>query len=212
MLTQMWCVVRLFAVRLKPRDVTVSAVFSVLTALGAWVSIPLPITPVPVTLQVFFVLLSGAVLGKRLGSLAQMIYLLLGLIGLPVFAGGESGPGVLVGPTGGYLIGFVAAAYLTGMLAESNRGSNFLRMLVASLCGLIPIYLFGVIGLWVWLRSTLPVLLLVGVIPFLPVDAIKAILAGYIASRRQIRQLQEKGFRVATVYGDRRIIDVRLSE
>ena len=174
--------------RLKPRDVTVSAVFSVLTALGAWVSIPLPITPVPVTLQVFFVLLSGAVLGERLGALAQIIYLLLGLIGLPVFAGGESGPAVLVGPTGGYLVGFVAAAYLTGRLAESSQ-SSFFRMLIASVCGLIPIYLLGAIGLWVWLRSSLSALLVIGVIPFLPVDAIKAIIAGYIASRKQIRQL-----------------------
>ena len=175
--------------RLKPRDVTVSAVFSVLTALGAWVSIPLPITPVPVTLQVFFVLLSGAVLGERLGALAQIIYLLLGLIGLPVFAGGESGPAVLVGPTGGYLVGFVAAAYMTGRLAKGSRGTSFIRMLMASVCGLIPIYLLGAIGLWVWLRSSLSALLVIGVIPFLPVDAIKAIIAGYIASRKQIRQL-----------------------
>jgi len=179
-------------VRLKPRDVTVSAVFSVLTALGAWISIPLPITPVPVTLQVFFVLLSGAVLGENLGALAQTIYLLLGLIGLPVFAGGESGPAVLIGPSGGYLFGFVAAAYLTGKLAGSNRGSSFVRMLIANLSGLIPIYLFGEIGLWVWLRSSLSVLLMVGVIPFLPIDVIKAIMAGYVGSRKQVRQLLQK--------------------
>jgi len=179
-------------VRLKPRDVTVSAVFSVLTAIGAWISIPLPISPVPFTLQVFFVLLSGAVLGGRLGALAQMIYLLLGLIGLPVFAGGESGPGVLVGPTGGYLLGFVVAAYLTGRIAEGERFSSLIRMILGSLSGLVPIYLFGEIGLWVWLRSSLPVLLMFGVIPFLPADVIKAIMAAYIASRRQMRQLLQR--------------------
>jgi len=179
-------------VRLKPRDVTVSAVFSVLTAIGAWISIPLPITPVPFTLQVFFVLLSGAVLGGRLGALAQMIYLLLGLIGLPVFAGGGSGPGVLVGPTGGYLLGFVVAAYLTGRIAEGERFSCLIRMIIASLSGLVPIYLLGEIGLWMWLRSSLPVLLMFGVIPFLPADVIKAIMAAYIASRRQMKQLLQK--------------------
>jgi len=179
-------------VRLKPRDVTVSAVFSVLTAIGAWISIPLPITPVPFTLQVFFVLLSGAVLGGRLGALAQIIYLLLGLIGLPVFAGGGSGPGVLVGPTGGYLLGFVLAAYLTGRIAEAKRFPCLIRMTLASLAGLVPIYLLGEIGLWMWLRSSLTVLLMFGVIPFLPADIIKAIIAAYVASRRQVRQLLQK--------------------
>ena len=178
--------------RLKPRDVTVSAVFSVLTAIGAWISIPLPITPVPFTLQVFFVLLSGAVLGGRLGALAQTIYLLLGLIGLPVFAGGGSGPGVLVGPTGGYLLGFVVAAYLTGKISEGKRFSCLIRMILGTLSGLVAIYLLGEIGLWMWLRSTLSVLLMFGVIPFLPADVIKALMAAYIASRRQMRQLLQK--------------------
>jgi len=176
-------------VKLKPRDITVSAVFSVLTAIGAWISIPLPITPVPFTLQVFFVLLSGAVLGGRLGALAQIIYLLLGLIGLPVFAGGESGPGVLIGPTGGYLLGFVVGAYLTGRISQNERLSSFIRMAIATLSGLLPIYMLGEIGLWLWLRSSLPVLLMIGVVPFLPLDAVKAIMAAYIASRKQLKQV-----------------------
>ena len=177
-------------VRLKPRDLTASAVFAVLTSVGGWILIPLPITPVPLTLQVFFVLLSGAVLGGRLGALAQMIYLLLGLVGVPVFAGGESGPGVLVGPTGGYLFGFIAAAYVTGKITQTERSTRLVWMLFATLSGLFPIYLLGEIGLWMWLRnSSLPVLLMAGVIPFLPGDIIKAIVAAYIASRKQLKQL-----------------------
>ena len=177
---------------LKPRDITVSVVFAVLTAIGAWISIPLPITPVPFTMQVLFVLLSGAVLGGRLGALAQMIYLLLGLVGLPVFAGGASGPSVLVGPTGGYLFGYVFAAYLTGRIAQSKRSPRLIWMIFATLSGLLLIYAFGEIGLWMWLKISFPALLMFGVIPFLPLDVIKAIMAAYIASRRQVKQLIQK--------------------
>lgn len=179
-------------VRLKARDLTASTVFAVLTSLGGWILIPLPITPVPFTLQVFFVLLSGAILGARLGAFAQMIYLLFGLVGLPVFAGGESGPGVLVGPTGGYLFGFVVAAYVTGKITQTKRSTCLAWMIFATLSGLFPIYLLGEIGLWMWLRSSVAIQLMVGVIPFLPGDIIKAIVAAYIASRKQLKQLLQE--------------------
>ena len=182
--------------KLKPRDVTSSAVFAVLTAIGAWISILVPFTPVPFTLQVFFVVLSGAVLGAMRGTLAQVIYLLLGLIGFPVFAGGESGPSVLIGPTGGYLVGFVFAAYVSGRIAQkeqdsqhSKYSSSLKHMTIATLIGLIPIYTLGDIGLWIWLRTNLSLLLMVGVVPFLPGDIIKAFAAAFVASRGQLRQL-----------------------
>ena len=143
-------------------------------------------------MQVLFVLLSGAVLGGRLGALAQMIYLLLGLVGLPVFAGGASGPSVVVGPTGGYLFGYVFAAYLTGRIARSKRSPHLVWMIFATLSGLFLIYAFGEIGLWMWLKISFPALLMFGVIPFLPLDVIKAIMAAYIASRRQVKQLIQK--------------------
>jgi len=178
--------------KLKPRDVTLSAVFAVLTAIGAWVSIAVPFTPVPFTLQVFFVVLSGAVLGARRGTLAQVVYVLLGLIGFPVFAGGESGPSVLVGPTGGYLLGFVLAAYVSGRIAEKQHSPSLKYLTAATLVGLMPIYALGEIGLWMWLRTRISVLLMVGVIPFLPGDIIKAIAAGFVASRGQLRRLTDK--------------------
>jgi biotin transport system substrate-specific component len=175
--------------KLKPREITSSAVFAVLTAIGAWISMPLPITPVPFTLQVFFVLLSGAVLGGMMGALAQVMYLLLGLIGFPVFAGGESGPGVLIGPTGGYLVGFVFGAYVTGRIAQELRSPRLVWMALATTLGLIPIYTLGEIGLWIWVRSSFPLLLMAGVIPFLPGDIIKAVVAAFVATRRHLRQL-----------------------
>ena len=175
--------------KLKPREITLSAVFAVLTAIGAWISVPLPITPVPFTLQVFFVVLSGAVLGEMMGALAQVIYLLLGLIGFPVFAGGESGPGVLIGPTGGYLVGFVIGAYVTGRIAQTLRSPRLVWMALATMLGLIPIYTLGEIELWLWVRSSFSLLLMAGVIPFLPGDIIKAVVAAFVASRRHVREL-----------------------
>lgn len=175
--------------KLKPREITSSAVFAVLTAIGAWISMPLPVTPVPFTLQVFFVLLSGAVLGGMMGALAQVIYVLLGLIGFPVFAGGESGPGVLIGPTGGYLVGFVFGAYVTGRTTQKLRSPRLVWMALATVLGLIPIYTLGEIGLWIWVRSSFSLLLMAGVTPFLSGDIIKALVAAFVASRRHLRQL-----------------------
>jgi biotin transport system substrate-specific component len=161
-------------------------VFAALTAIGAWIFIPLPVTPVPITLQVFFVLLSGAVLGARLGALSQTIYVLMGLVGLPVFASAESGPAVLVGPTGGYLIGFIIGSYLTGTVAE-HVAPKFGWYLIGALAGLIPIYSVGVLWLWYWLRSSFTVAFMAGAAPFIPVDVAKSILVAYVASRKQLR-------------------------
>jgi len=96
--------------RLNTHDITLVALFAALTAAGAWVALPIA-GPVPFTLQVFFVLLTGLTLGPRLGSLSVLIYLLSGLIA-PVYAGGSSGIGTLFGPAGGYLWGFVGGAAL----------------------------------------------------------------------------------------------------
>jgi len=167
--------------RTMPRDITLSAVFAVLTSIGAWISIP--ITPVPVTLQVFFVLLSGAILGSRRGALSQITYLMLGSIGFPIFAGLASGPGVVVGPTGGYLFGFILGAYLTGRIVEVKQTRRLSWMILSTLSGLLPIYLLGSIWLSVWLNGSLTTVLSIGVLPFLPVDALKACLAALIAHR-----------------------------
>ncbi|MFN3337582.1 MAG: biotin transporter BioY, partial [Thermomicrobium sp.] len=94
-------------------NVTLVVAGSLATALAARVSIPLPFTPVPITGQTFAVLLVGAVLGSRRGAASMALYVVQGLAGLPVFAGGKAGLAVLLGPTGGYLVGFIAAAFVT---------------------------------------------------------------------------------------------------
>ncbi|MCL5292075.1 MAG: biotin transporter BioY [Actinobacteria bacterium] len=156
------------------------ALMAALTAAGAWISIPLK--PVPFTLQVFFVLLSGMALGANLGALSQVVYVLLGVIGLPVFAGGSSGFGALVGPTGGYLIGFIAAAYAIGRLFQSDRSASFVKVL-SPFVGLGLIYALGVAQLSFVTGFGLGKALTVGVFPFVLFDLVKAVVAIIIAYR-----------------------------
>jgi len=157
------------------RDVALIATFSLMTALAAQISIPLPFTPVPITGQTFAVLLGGALLGSRRGALSILLYLGEGAAGLPVFAGGTGGFARFIGPTGGYLIGFVVAAYLVGALAERGWDRRFWRAVVAMLIGEGAIYLFGLL----WLARFVPSgkVFSLGMLPFLPGDLIKLILA-----------------------------------
>jgi len=149
------------------------AIFTTLTTLGAFVRIPLPFTPVPLTLQTFFVLLGGAMLGSAAGSSSQSLYLILGASGLPVFAGARGGLSHLAGPTGGYLIGFVVAAYLVGKVVERKDSSIWL--ILGMLAGTGVIYLLGGLRLAHFLRIGIKETLYLGVIPFLPGDILKFI-------------------------------------
>lgn len=160
-----------------------AVVFAALTALGARVQVHLPFTPVPITGQVFCVLLAGAVLGARLGFASQAAYLAAGAAGLPVFAHG-GGPAALLGPTGGYLVGFPLAALATGAVCESARG-GWLR-LAGCLLGVVVIYLFGAGWYAVWcaaIGSTarLTAVLAHSVFPFVLLDAAKAAAACGVA-------------------------------
>jgi biotin transport system substrate-specific component len=153
--------------------------FAALTALGARVQFYLPFTPVPLTGQVFCVLLAGAVLGPRLGFISQVQYLAAGAVGLPVFAHG-GGPAALLGPTGGYLIGFPLAAAVAGTL-YGRVGSWSWLAFPACLSGVVVIYIFGAAWYVVWIAAlggavALPVVLAQSVFPFVPVDAAKAAL------------------------------------
>ncbi len=148
---------------------------SVLTALAAQVSIPLPFTPVPITGQTFAVLLVGAALGSRRGAASMALYVAQGLAGLPVFAGGKAGLAVLFGPTGGYLIGFIAAAFLTGWLAERGWDRRPLTTALAMILGNLVIYLFGVSWLAAFVGVSKAPLL--GMVPFIPGDLVKIVLA-----------------------------------
>src|SRR2546426_586334 len=130
----------------------VIAIASLLTAAAAQVSIHIPGSPVPVTGQTFAVVAIGAALGSRAGAAAMLLYLAEGVAGLPVFAGGGSGPGQLLGPTGGYLAGFVPAAFLTGWLAERGFDRSVWTAFGAMLLGSVPIFALGL----AWLARFVP--------------------------------------------------------
>ncbi len=156
--------------QLQAREVAYAALFAALIAAGAFVAVPLG--PVPFTLQVLVVLLAGLVLGPRGGTLAVAAYLVLGLVA-PVYAGGTSGVGVLVGPTGGYLWGFVLGAAAAGLVAR-RTGPRLLGLTAAALAGLVPIYALGTTWLAFQLHLDAGAAIAAGALPFLTADLVKA--------------------------------------
>ncbi len=161
-----------------------SLVFALLMAVSANTFFYLPFTPVPVTLQVLTVMFSAIMLGGRWALASQAAYIAMGLAGLPVFAGFISGPAALLGPTGGYIIGFVPAAYITGSLAGGRFFGTFIRKnrpisaFIAGICGLLVIYLLGALHLsgflsgilagqglkeiigWIWIMGIKPFIIM----------------------------------------------------
>ena len=156
---------------------------SVLTIIAAQISIPLPFTPVPFTLQPMVVLLGGAALGARLGMSSQILYLALGIAGLPVFAASPilpQGFARLLGPTGGYLMSYPLAAFVTGYLAQRGFGRRYLTSVLAMVAGLAIIFSCGVLWLAFGAHAGLSVAVSTGLIPFIPADIIKVFLAATI--------------------------------
>jgi biotin transport system substrate-specific component len=163
------------------RSLVYASMFGALTAVGAFISIPM--FPVPLTLQTLFTTLAGLLLGGPLGALSQVVYVLLGVIGLPVFAGGKAGLGVLLGPTGGYLFGFILGAYVIGILAHGKKDAGPAWYFLSIVIGHIAIYGLGVPQLALVAHLSVMKAVAVGVIPFLPGDALKATASILVASR-----------------------------
>ena len=152
---------------------------SLLLAALAQIEIVLPFTPVPITGQTFGVLLVGAVLGSKRGAAAMILYITEGAAGLPFFAGGGSGMGILTGATAGYLAGFVMAAYVIGWLAERGLERSVRTSIIPFLVGTVIIYAFGVAWLSIVVGGFSKALTL-GVVPFLLGDAVKLIAASLV--------------------------------
>jgi len=160
--------------------------FVILTALGAYVRIPLPFTPVPITLQTFFVLLGAALLGRGLGVITQAAYLTFGIAGLSIFTGAGYGFAYLLGPTGGYLLGFVLAAYFGGKCLDSERGGLLYVFAVLFAADLI-LLACGVLWLKAAFGLSLAKAILLGLLPFIPGDILKALAAAHIYLRLKPR-------------------------
>jgi biotin transport system substrate-specific component len=167
---------------LKLRTMTTAALFAALMAILSQIAVPLPFTPVPVTLQSLAVFLTGVILGSKRGAMAIVVYTLMGLVGLPVFAQGEAGLGVLLGPKGGYIFGFILAAFIIGRIVEKTKELSYLKTLGSMVVGLIIFYATG----WVQIKFVLDLsfkeAFFIGVAPFLPFDLIKIVCGAYIGS------------------------------
>ncbi len=171
----------------KSRDMVQIAVFAAITAVSAFITVP---SYVPFTMQTFAVFLAVGVLGVKKGMLAVLVYILLGVLGIPVFSGGRAGLGILFGETGGYIIGFLPAVYICGRL------NNILRcrisLFLSMLSGLLIIYSFGI--LWFWMvyaagdeTKTLLMIATGGFLPFIVPDLIKIALATVVAGQLKRR-------------------------
>ncbi|MDR0400400.1 MAG: biotin transporter BioY [Treponema sp.] len=160
------------------------ALFAALTAAGAFIAIPLPFSPVPVVLQNLFALLAGLVLGPRLGSAAVGLYLAAGIAGAPVFAGAAGGIVRILGPTGGFLLGYLLSAFTAGLIAGPPRTEALprRRLILAVLAGLLVVYAPGLIRLRFALGSWGKALG-AGFIPFILGDGVKGFIAVLIAPR-----------------------------
>lgn len=158
------------------RSVGLVVAFSLLTALAA--QIVIPVGPVPITGQTFAVLLTGALLGSRLGAAAMIVYLIEGAVGLPFFRQGGAGLQHLLGPTGGYLVAFPAAAFITGAFAEHGWDKRFFSAAAAMAIGSVVILLSG----WAWLSFFYPpgYAFHAGVTPFIIGDIVKILLAAAV--------------------------------
>lgn len=176
------------------RALSLMSAFIVLTAIGALVTIP--VFTIPITMQVPIVLLSGFFLGKKYGLLSQLGYLALGLLGLPIFSAMRGGPGVILTPTFGFLIGFPVAAFVCGMLREKINEKNILQIILIFFIALIPIYLFGLLHIWLFSevvigkRLSLNASLSIAVLPFILPEFAKIIFASLIA--RSLKPLHDE--------------------
>lgn len=161
----------------RARDVALVVGAALLTAACAQISIPLPGSPVPITGQTFAVLLSGAALGANRGAAAMGLYLVFGLVGLPFYSDGNSGLEYVWGATGGYLVGFIAAAYVTGRLAQARLDRSPVSALPLFAVGSMIVFAFGVPWLAVAADVSLGEAISLGFTPFIAGGIVKALLA-----------------------------------
>ncbi|WP_400164754.1 biotin transporter BioY [Brevibacillus sp. TJ4] len=159
------------------RWLLLSAIFAAITAVLSQVTIPLPV--IPITGQTLAVGLAATILGSRYGTLAMLIYILLGAFGLPVFSGAKGGLSVLIGPSGGYIFGFVATAYVTGLILEKTT-FTIKNAVIANLAGMVVTLAFGTVQLKYVLAVPWAEAMALGVTPFLLVGVVKAVLASVI--------------------------------
>lgn len=172
--------------RLTTKEIVYVSLFSALTAIGAFIQIPLG--PVPITLQTMFVLLSGFILGPKLALFSQLVYVLLGLFGLPIFAGMTGGIQSILKPSFGFIIGFLVASYIVGLLCKGGRRSLY-SYIIAGAIGTAVMYIIGIPYMALILNGVLKSgltfvrILEIGLLLFIPGDILKLLVASIIGYR-----------------------------
>lgn len=170
------------------------ALFASLTGVFSFIIIPIPFSPVPITAQTVSPMLAGVLLGPKKGAMSQLIYIFLGVIGLPIFAGGRSGPGVLFGESGGYIVGFVVGCYIIGQVYQilvKRYRSIFSSIVSVVTGGVLVVYFLGVLWMMFLLELGIIEAIMVGVFPYLIGDAFKVIAAVILIE--SLNSLKEKG-------------------
>lgn len=158
-------------------NLMLAGLFAALTAICSWININLPFTPVPINLALIGPYMAGILLGFKYGILSQIVYILMGILGIPVFAGFTSGAGVLVGPTGGFIIGYILCAMICGLPIRTKTTSTRIFLMVS---GLFACYACGLLWFIIITGSTISAGLTACVIPFLPGDAMKIALTSIL--------------------------------
>lgn len=164
----------------RTRMLTRMALCTALLCISCYVVVPLPFTPVVITLQTLVINILALLLTPHQTACVMGLYLLLGTCGLPVFAGGNAGPGVFLGPTGGYLVGFFVSACVISLL--KGKEVNIVRWLFLTVVvGIFLVDLFGVLFLAYWGNSSISAAIMTGAVPFLPGDIFKAVAGTFVA-------------------------------
>ncbi len=161
-----------------PASAALACLFAALCCAGAYISIPIPVGPVPLALTNLFAVLAGLLLGPLFGAVSTIAYVVIGALGFPVFSGGSGGIVHIVGPTGGYLAGYVLASFLSGLAARRRSPA---ASALGSVLGFTAILALGVVGLKILNAISWERALAAGVLPFLIGDSIKAVLAAFLA-------------------------------
>ena len=170
------------ATRSKTYDIVYIAVFAVIMSICSWISIPIPGTSVPINLATFAVILAGLMLGSRDGAIAMLVFLALGAIGVPVFHSFTGGMGIVFGPTGGFLIGYIALAFFAGLAAKESE-HPVRNYILFTVIGEVVLYALGSAWFIFQAGSNIQTALMACVVPFLPGDAVKMVLAYLVAGR-----------------------------
>ncbi len=171
------------------KKIVFTALFAALIAVCGFISIPIPGTPIPIVLQNMLTVLTGLMLGPVWGTLSTALFLVAGTLGLPIFAGGTGGIAKLMGPTGGFLYGYALATLISGMIAQRpvyGKKTPLLRLILATVCGFVIMYIPGVIHFMRVMDKTFSQTMTLCVIPYIPGDVVKMVLAILLAAKLRI--------------------------